>query len=167
MSLRQGTEICNGGLGQRAPGEDGLKMRGSNGFTFIEVMVAQALLTVGLLSIAHLFGLAFLQETVSRGQALAITLAQKKMEMLGAHYAAGGLPADGRDIIYVRQVDETGDEGQVLAGFEIIWTVQVGLRGSRTVQVKLLPKGSRLESVRGVVWNPVLVFRKEFAPLRR
>lgn len=138
---------------------------GAQGFSLLEVLVAQALLSVGLLSVAQLFGVAMLRNTDARVQSLAVTLAQGKMESLRAHSAAGGAPGSGEETVYILPLEREGVRS-VLASFQLIWAVQLEPRGAYVMQVKIIP-GADSRRPAGAIWSPVLIFRAGVAPLRR
>ena len=137
------------------------------GFSLMEVLIAQALLSIGLLSVAQLFGAAVWHGSRARTESLAITLAQQKMETLAAQYAAGRAPLGGEDIIRVDKLDDTGGSSHVLVMFRIVWMVQPQPRGAYTLQVKLIPWPGSARPSPGAGRGPVMIFRAGLVPLRR
>lgn len=136
----------------------------SDGFSLIEVLLAQSLLSVGLLSIVSLFTLAVWHDTRARVESLAITRAQQKVEALAAQYRAGIPPTSGEEVIRVENLE---DVRQGLVTFKVVWTMRAEPRGAWSAQVKVIPWGAPERPMPGAVLSRVLVWRAGWGPLRR
>ena len=76
-----------------------MRMKSRHGFTFIEVLIAAAILAVGLLALVSVFPVGYVDVTVSGGQSKATAYAQQMLEQLKNQPFNPGTPAfNGNDV---------------------------------------------------------------------
>ena len=73
-------------------------MKNRHGFTFIEVLIAAAILAVGLLALVSVFPVGYVDVTVSGGQSKATAYAQQMLEQLKNQPFPAAFPVNGADV---------------------------------------------------------------------
>lgn len=95
-------------------------IRGARGFTLAEVLVATAILTIGLVAIATGFQYATSGVATGRGETTAVFLAEQRIEQLKAlaltNFTAAGLAAGGPVVEYCQPTGATNCTGTATTG---------------------------------------------------
>lgn len=115
------------------------RMKSRHGFTFIEVLIAAAILAVGLLALVSVFPVGYVDVTVSGGQSKATAYAQQMLEQLKNQGFNPG-PANGNDApeaAYARSWSITPVAGTVAPNRLARITVTVQWGGDRPQTVAL------------------------------
>ena len=129
------------------------RLRIERGFSVVELLVAVAVLSVGLLGLAQLIGVALQQNDFARYNTTAIEVAQGKLEELRALYnwqvASGGSSADLSD----------GDHGPVTVvlaadsqnygsrSMSVAWTVSSPTTVRKDIVIRVTPTGNSAANV--------------------
>ena len=74
------------------------RVKNNQGLTLIEVLIAAAILAVGLLALVSAFPIGYVDVTVSGGQSRATSYAQAMMEQLKNQPFPAALPVNGNDV---------------------------------------------------------------------
>jgi len=116
-----------------------MRIKNRHGFTFIEVLIAAAILAVGLLALVSVFPVGYVDVTVSGGQSKATAYAQQMLEQLKNQGFNPG-PANGNDApeaAYARSWSITPVAGTVAPNRLARITVTVLWGGDRPQTVAL------------------------------
>lgn len=120
--------------------------RGQKGFSLIETIVAIVIITVGLLTLAHLMTVSIMMHETTESDLKSVQLAQGKMESLKAQFnsfmASGNLPADlsagshGPETVVI-QTDETNTQN--FLSFDVNWNIADMSGGMKQVTLSVNP----------------------------
>lgn len=120
--------------------------RNQEGFSLIETIVAIVIITVGLLTLAHLMTLSIMMHETTESDLKSVQLAQGKMESLKAQFnsfvASGDLPGDlspgshGPETVVIQTSDAST---QNLLSFDVSWSIVDMSGGMKQVTLSVNP----------------------------